>query len=326
MSRSNPAAPEPRWDSMSGRQNSPWRGRRFLPGLLIFGFAICNFVTPLIAEFEANSSRIYVVAWVGLVGSAAGQFCLLAIWGVLGPFRSPARLITTLAIGVFLLASLDGGFRFLESRGGTARIEVSSYWFIPLTLLAFQLPLWGLKLISGGRIAHVGTYDHQSMAPPRQFGIRDVMGATVVIAVALSLASSGLRISDGQSTNWSSTLTFCLACAVLSTFASLPCLWAGMIARRKGLATAIVAIYTVLIPVLCVVVVGLLSAGQPVPVQLSMMPFVVCGTLMAVILGSLHVARLSGYIYVSQRRPKPTLATDCPSVGGDESPGDEAES
>ena len=46
------------------------------------------------------------------------------------------------------------------------------------------------------------------------------------------------------------------------------------------------------------------------------------GTLMAVILGTLHVARLCGYTFVGWRRPQPVLSTDCPFAVQDGPSGD----
>lgn len=140
------------------------------------------------------------------------------------------------------------------------------------------------------------------------------MGGTLVAAVALSLASSGLLILDArEAENWVPLLAECLYCTVVSTFATLPCLWAGMIAKNKETATGIIAIYTLLMSLLFVVILGLLPSGT-MPGEVAMMFFAVHVSLMAVILGTLHVARLCGYKFIRRSRRHPDLQTDCPSA------------
>jgi hypothetical protein len=301
---------------MSSSQEPSPRRRRFPIVWLIIGFAICNFVAPLIME---SVSVDVVVPLIGIfLGSMFGQCCLLAIWGVLGPSRTPVRLIVTLTIGVFLTASSGVGFRIFDVPNVTFDGGVATFLNLPLYLLALQLPLWGLKLVTGGRIIHVGAHPRPSTTPRRQFGLRDVMGGTVVIAVALSLAKTS---EDQVAVGWIHILASCLACTVVSTFSTLPCLWAGMIARNKGAATGIIAIYTMLMSVLCVVVMGLLLSLGTMPPEFLVMLFAYSGSLMAVILGTLHIARLCGYTFISWRRPQPDLPTDCPFAGQDESSG-----
>ena len=298
------------------------RGRRFLLWLLICGFAICNFVClPWLVDLMWAGASAAPSLFGIFIGSVAGQGCLLAVWGVLGPLRAPARLIATSTIGAFLMVSVMG-FRIVDLPGEMRVEELAPLLFLPLILLAFQAPLWGLKLMTGGRIAHVGANPRQSITPRRQFGLRDVMVATVVIAVALSLTNSGVRMSEGQEAEgWIPLLVFCLVCAVVSTFTTLPCLWAGMIARNKKTAAGIIAIYTLLMSVLCVVVIGLLPPRRTMPWSDLMLFFAFVGTLMVVVLGTLHLARLCGYTFIGWRRPQPVLPSDCPFALQDDSPG-----
>ena len=302
---------------MSNIQQSSPRGKRFLLGLPICGFALFNFVTPLMMESVSPPPISASLALVGIIlGSMFGQCCLLAIWGVLGPSRAPVRLIAALTIGVFLMASSGVGFRIFDLPNVTLDAGVAAFLVLPLYLLAFQLPLWVLKLVTGGRIVHVGSDPRPSTTPRRQFGLRDVMGGTVVIAVALSLAKTS---EDQVSEGWIPLLASCLACTVVSTFATLPCLWAGMIAKNKGAATGMIAIYAMLISVLCVVGIGLLLLRGPMPAEVPVMLFSYSGTLMAVILGTLHIARLCGYVYISGGRPQPVLKEGHPLAVHDES-------
>ena len=287
----------------------------------MIGFAICNFLAPLIMFSNQPSNALAVSAVMPLIGiligSMAGQCGLLAIWGVLGPFRAPARIAITVAIGVFLMASFGVGGTLADPSEVSLGMMMCAPLFLPLFLLAVQLPLWIFRLVTGGRIIHVGTHIGQSTTPRRQFGLQHVMGGTVVAAVALSLASSGLLILDAQgSESWIPLLAARFYCTVVSTFATLPCLWAGMIARNKQIATGIVAIYTLLI------ILGLLSCGAITARGVSVVVFFIYhATLMAVILGTLHVARFCGYTFIGWRGPQPNLQTGCPFAVQDDSCG-----
>ena len=120
---------------MSSIQQPSPRGRRFSIVWLIIGFAIFNFVAQIITE-SAGPSYAWVPLTGILIGSMAGQCCLLAIWGVLGPFRVPARLIITLTIGLFLTASLSVGDRIGDPPSITLDQIVATFLFLPLILRA----------------------------------------------------------------------------------------------------------------------------------------------------------------------------------------------
>ena len=289
--------------------------KRFPLGLFIAVFALSNFFTPIIIEGLAESSLAYSCILVAFIGAIVAQLCLFSIWAVFGPLRLLSRLPVTLFLTELSAAFLTLGYLVVAPLSETFADIASTFLLLPLAFLATQLPLWGLKLVTGGRIVHVAADPRPSTTPRRQFGLRDVMGGTVVMAVALSLASSGMKISeDLAAEGWIPILAACLACTVVSTLATLPCLWAGMIAKNKGAATGIVAIYTMLISVLCVVGIGLLLLRGTMPWEVLVMLFAYSGTLMAVILGTLRIARLCGYVYISGGRPQPDHQAGCPSA------------
>ena len=116
--------------SMSNLQESPPQAKRFLPGLLIVGFAICNFLMPLLLGLPFGPSPGALAPVFGIIlASLTGQCCLLAVWGVLGPLGAPARLITTLAIAAFLMASFGVGITLLKPPDVTVDGEVTAlFW------------------------------------------------------------------------------------------------------------------------------------------------------------------------------------------------------
>ncbi len=287
--------------------------RRFPLWLIVCGFAVCNFCIPLTIVWLDPVGMLPFAFLIGFFyGFVAGECGLLAIWGVLGPLGAPARLLLTLAIGVILMVSSLVGVVAAEPPGDTLGEMLAAVLFLPLILVAAQTPIWGFRLLSGGAISHLGTDPSRSPTMRRQFELRHVMGGTVVVAVALSMASSGMRVYKADETgDWIPLLVGCLLAAVASALATLPCIWAVLIARNKRVATGVVVVYGLLMSLLVVVVVGLLFQ-VPMSRDEVVLSFVFHATLMAVILGTLHVARLCGYVFAGRRRPQPGPESDCP--------------
>ena len=305
---------------MSVTLESLRRCRRFPIVWFTIGFAICDFIIPLIVDNAGFSNIGHVL--VGMLGGVmAGQFGLLIIWAVLGPGEAGARQAFTMLLAVVLWFSCLAGVVVLDPPFSAVREMGTSFLFLPLVFLIAQLPLWCMKLMTGGRIVQVDRTDGQSPNEGRQFGLRHVMGVMVVFAVALSLANSGLRIlGDDDVGGWIPLLIGGLASALWGAFATRPCIWAALSAKKKAAAALAVAIYTVLMTVLVLGVLGLLSDWSP-DGEVVVIFFAFHATLMAVILGTLHVARLCGYTFMRRSRRHPDLEGGCPFAVRDDSRG-----
>ena len=296
------------------------RRRRFPIVWFTIGFAICDFIIPVIVD-NAGFSDLAIALMVMFWGVMAGQFGLLIIWAVLGPGKAGARQAFTMLLAVFLWFSFLAGAVVLDPPSSVVREMGTSFLFLPLIFSIAQLPLWCMKLMTGGRIVQVDRTDGQSPNEGRQFGLRHVMGVMVVAAVALSLANSGLRILGADDVGgWTPLLIGGLASALWGAFATRPCIWAALSVKKKAAAALAVAIYTVLMTMLVLGVLGLLSDwsldGEEV-----LMFFAFHATLMGVILGTLHVARLCGYTFMRRSRRHPDLDGGCPFAVQDDSRG-----
>jgi hypothetical protein len=303
---------------MNSPQSSPPL-RHFPIGPIILGFAIFDFLMPPMTE-GIQPSAVGMV-WIGLcAGTIVGQFALLTIWAVVGPPRALVRLPLTTMLGIFLVAWLVAGTVVADGGGGPADEVAAAFLFLPLVLLSAQLPLWVLRLFNGGRIVRVDAKTGQIPTVQRQFGVRHLMGATVVVALAFGLASSGTRLVVGADEGmvgsgmiWGVLAAYCGTFGLLSLLVTLPCLWAGLGAENPRAAAVVILIYAALMILLLTVILPLLF-GEPIPVDAVLMVCLASGSLAVVTLGSLYAARACGYRYQRGRRPKGTVATSAPSA------------
>lgn len=306
----------------------PPPSRRFPIWLFIGLFAISDFLVVPVTAYamgRAGPSTLFVRLWSGLVyGVIFGQLSLLSIWAVFGPSSALVRLPLTTMVGMSLAACLVAGYAAAVGIGGVPGETALVFLFVPLVLLSAQVPLWVLKLVTGGRIVRRDARTGQMPTVQRQFGIVHLMAATVVVALALGLASSGLRLLgaqeafEGMDILMRGVLTsYCGLSCVLSLLVALPCLWAGLGAKNPRAGAVGLAIYAGLITLLWGAVLVLSSPG-PVPGEAVAELLLYGGSLMLVTLGTLYVARRCGYRYQRGGRPKPAVATAAPSAAGPE--------
>ncbi|MHC4399671.1 MAG: hypothetical protein ACYTG0_08330 [Planctomycetota bacterium] len=262
----------------------------------------------MVHEFD---SEAFGCLFMGVVG---GQLGLVAIWAVLGPKSWTARLPTTLAVAIFLAVALTLGTSSAEGGGGIPPDVARSLLLVPAVLLATQLPLWVLKLVKGCRIVRHGEEFGREGAPSRQFGIEHLLGATAVVAVCLGLASAGLRPATRWETAvepWGELLLGCLICSAWSALLTLPCLWAAMGAKEKGVAVFAMMGYVPIVTVFALIVLAAFGGG--VDSEAAVMLFLCHAAAVAVMLAMLHVARSSGYALVWTRSAgPPSHASDAP--------------
>jgi len=266
-------------------------------GLLVMAAVFVDFFGMLVVI----ASKSVALAML-FTGAAAAQLGLIAIWAVLGPHRWFIRLPATLAVTALLYAALAMGM----VADGEAWSDVGrTLLFLPMVFLAVQLPIWTGRFLGGWRIVR-GDADPELVASgSRQFQLQDLLGATVVLAVALGLASVGVAGEGDVGETWIPLFLFCLVGAVWSAFSTLPCLCACFVARDKGRSTAVMAAYVFGMTLVVAVVIGVFAGGGP-PAELVVVFFLFHAALVGVMLGVLHLLRVSGYVLHRAGRKEPT--------------------
>lgn len=303
--------------------NSPHRpspSRRFPIWWIVGGFAIFDFLAPIMMEGmgPANVGPVLVRL---IAGTIAAQLVLLSIWAAVGPLPALVRLPLTMMVGMLLAACLVAGNVVLDGLGGLLERIAAEFPFLPLFFLVTQLPLWGLRLITGGRIVRIDPRTGQVPLVQGQFTIANLMGAMVVVALALGLATYGGPV-DG--TGVFASAVICMGSCLLSVFVALPCLGAGLGAKTPRAGAVGLAIYAGVMVLLLLLIVFLGQfdgGGMPlavVVVDTVVMLLSFVGTLAFVTLGTLYGARACGYRYQRGGRRLPVAATGSPVAEGHE--------
>ncbi len=306
---------------MNTIHKSTSRRRHFPIICFTVGFAICNFLTPVMMAVTGGPTPVTVCIVGPFLGIIVAQLCLLSVWAVFGPLGVAVRLPLTLLLAGLLWMPVLVGFIVSVDPEGVLPVAMKVLWFLPMVLLAAQFPLWIMRLATGGSIFHADMNPRQPTTIGRQFSLRHMMGATFAVAAGFSLAGSGVRFVDSDPSEvWILLAIGCLCCILWSTLATLPCLWAGMMAKRKRVAALAIGAYIVLATLIAWGVIWLMDGAGSVA-QAALMFFSCHATLAAVILGTLHMIRFSGYVFVGNRCSQPSLESDCPFAVQDDSGG-----
>ena len=291
---------------MNHRQDPRRRGN---PGaiLLLFGlFGLVDFFTPSV--FEGNISPAVAALFAGAI---LGQFGLLAVWAVLGPQPLFVRWPISLLVAALLCCALLLGVTMVNGSGEGLGEAARGMLIFPLIFLAVQLPLWVLRIVTGWCLVARGTEDCSPPGESRQFRLQHMLGATTAVALALGLASVGLRYSDIPSGRtdpsvWLGLMFACLMFGVWSAFSTLPCFWAAFVARHKMAGAAMIAVYAVLMSLLVLAVMSAIVGSAP-PGEFVGAFILFHGSLAFVLLGGLHLARLCGYVLLRPGRRWPPV-------------------
>jgi hypothetical protein len=279
---------------------------RFSPiGPFLLAFALLDYMIPGIARHSESPIMAGLLA-----GTIAAQGGLLAIWAVLGPQRWIVRLPASFlaALALYGATMLGAATAHVGSAGGSDLMQI--LLFLPIVLLAAQVPLWIVRLVLGCRMVPAGAESAQSAKGLRQFGMEHLLGATTLIALALGLASLGLiNPSTGRpySDGWAGLSVACLLCAVWSMFSTLPCLWAAFIAKNRAGGAWALAAYTAAMTFLLLAI-GSMFAGDAPPGEAVFALLAFHGALVGVMFGTLHVVRICGYVLMRAKGIKPAAA------------------
>lgn len=160
------------------------------------------------------------------LGVIAAEITLCAVFAALAPASVFARNAIGLAGVIVVCLAI---FR-MGGPGPDERPVISAAAF--LQWIAVQIPLWVFRLRSGWCLRRTSSGGDGFVRHDLQFGIRQLMAWTAVVAVFLSLAKTPI---PGGSLSWSRNAEIIAVTLILVTFNSLaawPMIWAAFVRSR----------------------------------------------------------------------------------------------
>jgi hypothetical protein len=249
--------------------------------------------------------------WLAAVGSILAQGCLLAAWLAWGdqPYwqRALRHWIVAAILYLVWVAGLWVGVRALGQPNQFRPLSLMVGLSVPLMSIAAQLPLWIARQIFGWRLTrceHVPgemkTSEENDGKHHTRLSIRDLMTATVMVALALALARWA-PTPDGKPIGMLWVLMFGAA-TTISTLTLLPVSPLLMRNPRFGRGVFFACLYAAIwmgLPWL--VVVGARSRGlfpsPPLPVLIGLSCLIL--SFAATVILAAAVARSRGYRLIS---------------------------
>jgi hypothetical protein len=266
--------------------------------VLTVAAGLANFFFPILAwAFESE----YLFALT--TGIAASELALLGVAGALGPGRHIARLPLTLAIAALLLFLLMSGL--VAADGGPLSPREARQWgafflVLPAALLAVQSPLWIVRAATGYRMGTGLEHDGNRRAAKVQFGVRQIMLATALIAVALAMARGAVvwwsPPGGDVGENWTGVAVACGVLALASLLVTVPCVLV-VLTRQRGIWAAAIFLYIAGVATVEVAVMAAL-AGSGLPPDVIALLTLFCVTTFGGVLSGLGVLRRDGYVLV----------------------------
>jgi hypothetical protein len=173
----------------------------------------------IIAVHPSGSlSWAFFLAIGALLGTMFGQTSLSAAWCALGPWSLIQRLPLASAWMAAIILSLCVNLALTRSGDGLAVVLVYGGVMV-LQWLLVQAPLWLFAAMYGVRVVHADTDACSARHNNHQFGIRQVLILTTL--VALVLGASKMMLGDLKSVNFGGERGFLVFLVILEVANSL---------------------------------------------------------------------------------------------------------
>lgn len=267
-------------------------------------FTVANAsIFPLLSVIEGEEILLmaFMAACYGAIGA---QMALLAIWCTLVPLHWVRRALAVALFAIVLYGAWAAGFAFFAFqhdflRDDFWRVFATGLLCLPLLLLAAQTPLWIMRIWFRWRIVHRDDGPSTTFQP---LGIRDLMIATAVIAMALAAAQYALSINSPSGDGSIVGLVIAAVIVmVISTITLLPAVLASLHARRLLLALGLVFGVDIAVVVVYVTIMVVLT-GAPLDSEVFVgFPMLAAGFFLSLTV-PLLIARMLGYRLLWGRR------------------------
>ena len=229
---------------------------------------------------------------IGLViGSSYAQVVASAVWTALGPPRLLARLIAGLvAFGVATLSMFVCALR--DAGDDSIAFVIAGAMFVQWLL--YQAPLWMVRR-RGWRLAWPGAPPGESSAGELQFGVRQLMIWTAIVAAFLAAARLlvGDKLRDVDRMEFRQEAAVFFIASLLNSLLVFPIVWGCFVRRRLWLWLLISALWCALMTPLELLLVKYAASGGRIN---DLEIFVLMNVAQSLaVAGILLAARLAGF-------------------------------
>jgi hypothetical protein len=175
---------------------------------------------PVLTSLQGPPSEVGVAIAFGIVGCVLAQGNLLAAWLAWSDRPFLRRLLThwKIAAGLYLIWLVGFGLAIARHGRVPPQIAAAVALGVPLVSLAAQFPLWVARQWFGWRLMREQAEAVHPGEPP--LAIRDLMLATLVVAVALALAR--VAPSPDAGSVWPIWAAAVTVASVISSISLLP--------------------------------------------------------------------------------------------------------
>jgi hypothetical protein len=166
---------------MPYRIDPRWRAALWVGPVIVLALLLIASVRS-----EPRSKPLEYVTIGVVFGTFFGQAILAAAWTALGPLRLIWRLPLSLAWLAASVGALAANISLFGPGGEREIVVVFGTVAFGQWLLA-QMPLWGLAVGYGLRVRHASEAGPAQDRQQRQFGIRELLIVTTIVAVVLAI-------------------------------------------------------------------------------------------------------------------------------------------
>jgi hypothetical protein len=195
--------------------------------ILLIGVCLASdfFMGPVLAAQKVGRHTAGLAIFFTVLGCALAQGSLLAAWLALGDWPFGLRLRRHWFMAAILFLVWSAGFVIGDIPQFSQNISFVAF-SVPLVSMAAQLPFWIFRQLFGWRLM---TSQLQANDRPTQHTIRDLLGATAIVAISLALARAAPSPDDKEiGALWIAML------GVASSFSAIAMLPAVAILMRPG--------------------------------------------------------------------------------------------
>lgn len=229
-------------------------------------FCLINFIG--MSAFVGDVSKVMGSVVMGVL---VAELMITSTLTVLGRGNWIIRWCIGLLVEVTLLGAaclgLYGGARYGWHR--LTDLVMMCVAFGPLLSAMAKLPLLSLQLVSGLCLRRPSHSDTDQRA--RQFSIGDMLGATAMMAVLLSVAQFGLDRRAG----WTPLLIACGLAGLLGMLVGVPATFAAFRNPNRAFAALVMVPYAVVLAILVTAVVGMMFPPRGENMFLVILPIAV---------------------------------------------------